>query len=138
MTAAARHVHEVPRRRAPDGAVSAWFHRFVRKPLTTQLVGQLAGDPATMAPREIPSHEPTNILLGQAAYEIVAQLPESSDVCARLRAPTRHASRRGQGTLVCEREAVHGRVGATLAALGHPARPARLDTGTTRPGTRSE
>ena len=31
-----------------------------------------------MAPREIPSHEPTNILLGQAAYEIVAQLPDAA------------------------------------------------------------
>lgn len=58
---------------------------------------------------------------------------------ARGYAP-QHATRAAEakGTLACERAAVHGRVGATLAALGHPARPARLDTGTTRPGTRSE
>ncbi len=49
--------------------------------------------------------------------QAVARSPESSDACARLRAPTRHASRRGQGN---PRVRARGR---TRARGGHSCRP---------------
>ncbi len=57
---------------------SAWFYSFVRQPLATRLVGWLGRKTSAIAPRPIPAHAPTEILLGRAAADIFARLPEAA------------------------------------------------------------
>lgn len=154
------------------GGFSAWFYSFVRKPLATRVVGWLGGKSAVTAWRPVPADAPTEILLGQAADEIFARLPEAArrDLQAlpaaaaalaqeaivlrrraleisgeqrALRAAARPDAAREQAqaaeSLDREREAVHGRLGATIAALEAIRLDLlRLDTAGTLPGSLTE
>ncbi len=59
------------------GTLSAWWYSVVRKPLAERLVGWLGGRPNAM-PRALPADAPTEVLLGQAAEQILARLPQSA------------------------------------------------------------
>lgn len=127
-----------------SNGLSTWLHAFVRRPFAQRLVGWLGGR-TRRAARPIPADAPTEVLLGQAASDILARLPASlqqelkalpaaalalaeeavalrarataiSGEQRRLRADAHPDAARGQ-RLDAEREAVQGRLGATIAAL---------------------
>jgi hypothetical protein len=126
-----------------SNGLSAWLYAFVRKPLAQRLVGWLGGR-TQRAARPIPADVPTEVLLGQAASDILARLPASLQqelkalpaaalalaeeaVALRARATAISGEQRrlraarpdaahGQ-RIDAEREAVQGRLGATIAAL---------------------
>ncbi len=154
------------------GGFSAWFYSFVRKPLATRVVGWLGGKTAVSAWRPVPADAPTEILLGQAADEIFARLPEAARrdlqalpaaaaalaqeaIILRRRAleisgeqrARRAATRpdtprehlKATEALDRERDAVHGRLGATIAALEAIRLDLlRIDTGSSLPGSLTE
>ncbi len=57
---------------------SAWFYSFVRQPLATRVVGWIGRKTSAIVNRPIPAHAPTEILLGRAAADIFARLPEAA------------------------------------------------------------
>jgi predicted Ser/Thr protein kinase len=67
-----------------SNGLSAWLHAFVRKPLAQRLVGWLAPRGSAEAPRALPADAPTEVLLGHAAEQILARLPQA----AREQLPT--------------------------------------------------
>lgn len=59
------------------GTLSAWWYSVIRKPLAERVVGWLGGRP-NPTPRALPADAPTEVLLGQAAEQILARLPRAA------------------------------------------------------------
>jgi eukaryotic-like serine/threonine-protein kinase len=59
------------------GTLSAWWYSVIRKPLAERVVGWLGGGPSPL-PRALPADAPTEVLLGQAAEQILARLPQAA------------------------------------------------------------
>ncbi len=58
--------------------LSGWLHAFVKRPIASKLVGWLGGARRALSARPIPANAPTEVLLGHAADEIFARLPEGA------------------------------------------------------------
>lgn len=150
-----------------DSGFAGWLYAFVRKPLAGRVVGWLGGRRGAAQPRVAPADAPTEVLLGRAADEIFARLPEAAqrelsqlpatalalageaarlrerlhEISGALRAHRieRDTDQAPVAALQAERGAAQGRLATTVAALESiRLELLRLEAGQSLPGSLTE